>query len=110
MNPFILCVKFWIYVYACLLSHFSCVQLFATPGTIAHQAPLSWGLSRQEYWRGLPCPPPGDLPNPEIELASLIPPAWAGRFFTSSVTWEAFYMYKWYELPHKFKVQDHISY
>ena len=46
------------------------------------------GFSRQEYWIGLPCPPPGDLPNPETEL-SLSSPALAGRFFTSRVTWEA---------------------
>ena len=38
-----------------------------TPWTVAHQAPLSMGFSRQEYWSGLPCPPPGDLPNPGIE-------------------------------------------
>ena len=50
-----------------VLSGFSHVWLFATPGTTARQAPLSRGFSRQEYWRGLPCPPPGDLPNPEIE-------------------------------------------
>ena len=43
------------------------VQLFVTPWTIAHQAPLSMGFSRQEYWSGLPCPPPGDLPNPGIK-------------------------------------------
>jgi len=42
------------------------------------------GFSRQEYWSGLPCPPPGDLPNAGIE-----PPAPAGRFFTTSATWEA---------------------
>ena len=48
---------------ACVLSCFSCVQLFVTQWTIAHQAPLSLGFSRQEYWSGLPCPPPGDLPN-----------------------------------------------
>ena len=48
-----------------------------------------WGLSRQEYWSGLPCPPPGDLPNPGIEPASLESPASAGGFFTTSVTWEA---------------------
>ena len=51
----------------CMLSHFSCVQLFVTPWTVAHQAPLSMGLSRQEYWSGSPCPPPGNLPDPEIE-------------------------------------------
>ena len=48
----------------------SCVRLFATPWTIAHQAPLSMGVSRQEYWSGLPCPPPGDLPNPGIKPRS----------------------------------------
>ena len=63
-----------------LLSCFSCVQLFATLWTIAHQAPLPKWFSRQEYWSGLPCPPPGDLPGPGIELASqagslpLVPP------------------------------------
>ena len=44
--------------------------LFATPWTVAHQAPLSMGFSRQEYWRGLPCPSPGNLPNPGIESGS----------------------------------------
>ena len=43
--------------------------------TVAHQAPLSMGFSRQECWSGLPCPPPGDLPEPGIELASLASPA-----------------------------------
>ena len=46
------------------------------------------GLSRQEYWSGLPCPPPGDLPDPGIEPASLVSPELAGRFFTTSATWE----------------------
>ena len=46
-------------------------------------------LSRQEYWSGLPCPPPGDLLNPGIEPASLKSPALAGRFFTTCATWEA---------------------
>ena len=58
----------------------SCVQLFATPLTVAHQAPLSMGFSRQEYWSGLPCLPPGDLPKLEIELVSLMSPALEGRF------------------------------
>ena len=66
-----------------------CVQLFATLWTIAHQAPLSMGFSRQEYWNGLPCPPPGDLPDLGIEPASLMSPALPGRFFTTSTTWEA---------------------
>ena len=51
--------------------------------SIAHQVPLSVGLSRQEYWSGLPCPPPEDLPNPGTEPASLKSPALAGRFFTN---------------------------
>ena len=46
------------------------VQLFATPWTVAYQAPPSMGFSRQEYWSGLPFPSPGDLPNPGIELGS----------------------------------------
>ena len=49
---------------------FSRVQLFATPWSIAHQAPLSMGFSRQEYWSGLPCPLPGHFPNPGIETRS----------------------------------------
>ena len=53
---------------ACMLSHFSCVGLFATPWAVPCQAPLSMGFSRQEDWSGLPFPPPGDLLNPEIEL------------------------------------------
>ena len=55
----------------CVLSHFSCVWLFVTPWTIARQAPLSMGFSRQEYWSGLP-PPPGDPPDPGIEPVSLV--------------------------------------
>ena len=57
-------------------------------GLVAHQAPLSMGFSRQEYWRGFPCPPPGDLPDPRIEPASLMSPALAGGFFTTSATWQ----------------------
>ena len=51
------------------------VQLFVTPWTVVHQASLSMVFSRQEYWSGLPFPSPGDLPNPEIEPASLVSPA-----------------------------------
>ena len=51
-------------MHAQLLSH---VRLFATPWTVAHQAPLSMGFSRQEYWSRLPCPPPGDLYNPALK-------------------------------------------
>ena len=67
----------------------SSVQLFATPWTVAHQAPLSLGFSRQEYWSGLPFPPPGDLPDPGIELMVFMSSALAGRFFITSATLEA---------------------
>ena len=66
-----------------LLSH-SVVSNSAILWTRTPQAPLSTGLSRQEYWSGLPCPLPGDLPNPGIEPVSFIVPALAGGFFTTS--------------------------
>ena len=56
---------------------------------VAHQAPLSMGFSKQEHWNGLPCPPPGDLPVPGIETASLMFLALAGGFFMTSATSEA---------------------
>ena len=65
-----------------VLSHFSRVQLFETPWSVARQAPLPMRFSRQEYWSGLPSPSPGDLLNPGIEPGSLTSPASAGRFFT----------------------------
>ena len=58
-----------------MLTHFSCVQLFVTPWTVAHQAPLSMGFSRQEYWNGLPFPLPEDLPNLGVEPTSPVYPA-----------------------------------
>ena len=61
----------------------------AIPWTVAHQATLSMGFSRQGYWSGLPCPPPGDLPDSGIEPMSLISLALTGKFFTTSATWEA---------------------
>ena len=67
----------------------SCAWLVTTPWTVAHQAPLSIGFSRQEYWSGLPFPSSGDLPRPGIELSSLASPALAGGFFTTDATWEA---------------------
>ena len=73
-----------------ILTCFSRVWLFMTLWTVAHQAPLSMGFPRQEYWSGLPCPPPGDLPNPGIEPKHPVSPALAGGFFTTSTTWEAF--------------------
>ena len=71
-------------VSACVLSHFSRVELFATPWTIAGQPPLSMGFSKQEYWSELPCTLPGDLPDPGIEPASLMSPALADKFFTTA--------------------------
>ena len=60
-----------------------------TPWAVAHQAPLSMGFSRQEYWSELPFPPPGDLSNPRIKPAFLSPCALAGMFFIPGPTWEA---------------------
>ena len=60
--------------HAYVLSHFSCVQLIGTLWTVAHQALLSMGFSRQEYWSGLLCPPPEDLHNPGIKLSSPVYP------------------------------------
>ena len=70
---------------ACMVSGFSCVQLFETLWTIVH---LSRGFSRQEYWSGSLCPPTGHLPNPRTQPQSLMSPALAGRFFATSTTWE----------------------
>ena len=69
-----------------MLSRFTCIRLLVTLWTVAPQAPLSLGFSRQEYWSGLPFPSPGDLPDPGIEPESLMFPALAGRFFTTSAT------------------------
>ena len=66
-----------------------CVRLFATLWTVAGQAPLSMGLSRQEYRSGLPFPSLGDLPYLGSKSVSLKSPAMAHRFFTTSTTWEA---------------------
>ena len=80
-----------------MLSCFSCVRLFATVvivWTVAHQAPLSKRFFRQEYWSGLPCSSPEELPDPGIKPVLLMSPALAGRFFTTSTTWEAYiYIY-----------------
>ena len=73
----------------CVTGHkkFNCTKslLFVTPRTVSCQAPLSVEFSRQEHWRGLPFPPPGDLPDPGASKS----PALAGRFFITSATWEA---------------------
>ena len=69
-----------------LLSSFSHVRLFVTLWTIAHQALLSMGFSTQDYWSGLLCPPPEDLPNPAIEPTSCMSSALTGRSFSTSAT------------------------
>ena len=80
----------------CVLSCFSHVPTLCDPMAAKTQVtlwnlpvPLSMGFSRQYYWSGLPCPPPGDLPHPGIEPASLMSPELAGGFFATNATWEA---------------------
>ena len=82
-----------IYIWGYLSTLYLCVLIpilhcLATPWTVACQAPLSMGLSRQEYWSGLPSPSLGDLPDPGIEPMSLTSSALTCRFFTTSATWE----------------------
>ena len=73
----------------CVLSRFSLVlKTLCNPTDHSHQAPLSMGFSRQEYWSGLPCPPAGDLPDPGIEPVSLVS-CIGSEFFITSATWEA---------------------
>ena len=72
-----------------MLSHFSNVQLFVTPWTVAHQASLPMEFSRQEYWIELLFSPPGDLPDSGIKPVPPESPTLAGRFFTNCTTWEA---------------------
>ena len=74
-------------VCVCVLSRFSHVRLFVTLWTVDDQACLFVSFSRQEYWSGLPCPPPGDLPEPGIESMILMFPTLQAAFFTSSDTW-----------------------
>ena len=72
-----------------VLNCFSRVRLSATPWTVAHQAPLPMGFSRPEYWRGVPCPPPGALPeNPGNKPASPKSPALASGLFTAGAAGE----------------------
>ena len=67
---------------------FSRVHLFATPETVAHQAPLSMRLSRQEYWSGWAFPPPGNLPDPGIETESLVSPTLQAKIPYHCATWD----------------------
>ena len=71
--------RFLSHIGHCELSHFSGIQLFAMLRTVSCQAPLSMGFPRQEYWSVLPCPPPGNLPNPGIKPASYLPLAPPGN-------------------------------
>ena len=93
-SPWKVCVCMGVNACACLcicVLHAKLLQshLFVTLWTTTRQAPLSMRFFRQEYWRGLLCSPPGSLPNPGIETTSLMSPALAGSFFTTSATWEA---------------------
>ena len=83
----------------CECSRFSCVRLSVIPWTAAHPSPLSMRFSRQEYWSGLLCPPPGDFPDQGIEPTSLMSPVLTGGVvfffvclfvFTTNATWKAF--------------------
>ena len=75
-----MCMSLHACMHAQLLSH---IQLFVTLRTVARQAPLSMKFSKQEYWSGLPFPPPGDLLESGVELTSPAFPALASRFFTT---------------------------
>ena len=101
-NTFINCHEHWaqwwigirpalsmLWLCVCMLSCFSHVHRFVILWIVAHQAPLSMGFSRQEYWSGLSFPSPGDLPNPRIKRTSLMSSALIGRFLTTSPTWGA---------------------
>ena len=79
--------------HTCVLSHFSCVQLFVTLWTVAHQASQSMEFSRQDYWSGLPCPPSGDFLDLGIKLVPLGSPVLADGFFNTRVTWETLSLY-----------------
>ena len=67
----------------CVHACYSCANTLRPPWTVARKAPLPMGFSRQEYWIGLPCFPPGDLPHPGTEPASLMSPASVGGLFTT---------------------------
>ena len=86
------------YVCVCVLNCFSSIWLFVTPWTIARQAPLSMGFSRQKYWSGLGIflEWSGDLPDPGIKPTSLMSPALEGGCFIMSATWENLLIYRWY--------------
>ena len=82
-------MRYWV------LRRLICARLFVALWTVAQQAPLSMGFSRQEYWSGLPCPPPGDLLDPEIKPESPVSPGLAGGSFTNSALLEKRQAYLW---------------
>jgi len=82
-------LTFTSYWYVALCAMLPCIWLFATPWTVARQAPLSTEFSRQEYWSGLLFPHPGDLLDPGIKSTSFVSTALAGGFFPTSTIWEA---------------------
>ena len=90
------------YVPLCALSR---VQLSMTPWTVAHQAPLSMGFPRQEYWNGLPFPSLGDLSSPGIKPMS---PAVAGRFFTTEQPGNPTVQYKGFQIPQMEKISNSL--
>ena len=81
-------VNYSVPTYVSAKSLLLCLTL-CDPVTVTHQAPLSMGFSRCKHWSRMPCPPPGDLSDPGIELTSLMSPALAAVFFIISATWEA---------------------
>ena len=89
---------------------FSRIQLFATPGTVVHQAPLCMEFSRQEHWTGLPFPTPSDLSDPGIEPSSLASPALACGFFITATSWEALGHKNWFKIDHGSKLRWCTSY
>ena len=82
------CMCVWMVRACAVLSRLHVSDSFVSPWTVTTQTPVFVGVSRQECWSGLPRPPPGDLPDPGTEPASLMSPALAGGFFTTSATWE----------------------
>ena len=98
----------YLYTRACVLSCFSPVPLFATPWTVTHHAPLPMEFSRQEYWSGLPCPYPGNLPDLGIEAVSpalkalslLLSHGGSPGLYTHTNNWLHIYLYKYMQLFH----------
>ena len=79
--------------YVCVLNHSFVSNSLQFLRTLAHQAPLSMGFARQEYWSGLSFPPPGDLPYPGIELMFSAAPALVGGFFTTGPSEKSYIQY-----------------